>query len=219
MAAEIGGVRSRRLVAPSRIIVAGLGEGGSAAVSALPDDVAVTTVDEFAEREPDVVGDVTEPETLRAAGIDEASALIVTVSDDSTALLTIAIARSLSEDVEILARVTDAAKARAAFRAGADYVLSIQRVSARLVAAEVHGERVMDPTSQIRIVRTAAGQFAGETLADARRNGRRGWTVVGVSRDGAVLTDENTAIEADDEVFVAGSDDAIQEFERAVDVS
>ncbi|WP_345786358.1 potassium channel family protein [Halobellus salinisoli] len=214
MATEISGIRARRLVAPSRVIVAGLGEGGIAAVSTLPDDVAVTTVDESAERDPDYVGDVSEPETLRAAGIEEASALIVTVSDDSIALLTIAIARSLSDDVEILARVTEAAKTRAAFRAGADYVLSTQRVSARLVASEVHGERVMDPTSQIRIVRAEAAPFAGETLGDVRQNGERGWTVVAVSRDGAVLTDERTAIERDDEVFVAGSDDGIQAFDQ-----
>ncbi|WP_049986994.1 potassium channel family protein [Halobellus rufus] len=216
MTDEIGGIRSRRFAAPSRVVVAGLGEGGTAAVSALPDGVAVTTVDDSAERNPDHVGDVTEPETLRAAGIEGASALIVTVSDDSIALLTIAIARSLSEDVEILARVTEAAKARAAFRAGADYVLSTQRVSARLVAAEVHGERVMDPTSQIRVVRADAAPFVGETLGDLRRNGERGWTVVAIARNGNVFTDERTAVEPADEVFVAGSDDGIQSFDRAV---
>ncbi|MGQ4554888.1 NAD-binding protein [Halobellus sp. GM3] len=214
MTNEISGVRSRRLQTPSRVVVAGLGEGGAAAIEALSDGVSVTTVDEAATRTPDVVGDVTEPETLRDAGIEDASALIVTVGDDSIALLTVAIARSLSADVEILTRVTDAAKARAAFRAGADYVLSTQRVSARLVAAEVYGERVMDPISQIRLVRADAGPFAGEVLADARRNTERGWTVVGVSRDGTVLTDERTRIEVGDEMFVAGSDEAIQAFER-----
>ncbi len=213
---EIGGARSRRIETPSRLIVAGFGEGGTAAVDALPADVSVTTVDGSEKRGPDIVGDVTEPETLRDAGIDDASALIVTVGTDSTALMTIAIARSLSSDVEILARVTDSEKTRAAFRAGADYVLSIQQVSARLVAAEVHGEQVMSPTNQIRLIRADAAPFAGETLADARRHPERRWTVIGVSRGGTVHTNERTAIEADDDVIVAGSDDAIQEFERTV---
>lgn len=213
---EIGGVRSRRIGSPSQLIVAGFGEGGTAAVEALPADVSVTTIDESEGRNPDVVGDITEPETLREAGIDSASALIVTVDNDSTALLTIAIARSLSSEVEILARVTDGDKTRTAFRAGADYVLSIQQVSTRLVAAEVHGERVMAPTSQIRLIRADAAPVAGESLADARHNTERGWTVVGVSRADTVYTDERTTIKADDEVIVAGSDDAIQEFERTV---
>jgi Trk K+ transport system NAD-binding subunit len=213
VAGEMGGVRSSRTRPPSRVVVAGLGEGGAAAVEALPDGVAVTTVDEAAA-DPDVVGDVTEPETLRAAGIDDASALVVTVGDDATALLTVAMARALSDDVEILARVTDAEKASAAFRAGADYVLSIQRTCARLVAAEVHGERVLDPVSQIRLVRADAAAFAGQSLTDLRRGADRGWTVVGIVRDGAVHTDERATVEADDDVFVAGSDEAIREFER-----
>jgi len=226
VANEVAGTRSQRVSTPSKVVVAGIGEGGTAAVEALPDDVPVVTIDEAAERGPDVVGDVTEPQTFRDAGLDDASALIVTVDDDSTALLTVAIARSLSSEVEILARVTDGEKARAAFRAGADYVLSIQRVSARLVAAEVHGERTVNPTGQIRLIRADAAPFAGESLSDVRRDAERGWnvrergwTVVGVSRGGAIRTDEGTTIEADDEVLVAGSDDAIQQFERTVDAS
>ncbi|ELZ16835.1 TrkA-C domain-containing protein [Haloterrigena salina JCM 13891] len=216
---EIAGVRSRRIRSLSQIIVAGYGEGGTAAVEALPEDVSVTTIDESADPNPDIVGDVTEPETLREADIDDASALIVTVDDDSVALLTIAIARSLSSGTEILARVTDREKTKPAFRAGADYVLSTQQISARLVAAEVYGERVMAPTSQIRLIQADADPFAGESLADARRNTERGWTVVGVERDGTVRTDERITIEADDEVIVAGSDRAIQQFERTVATS
>ncbi|WP_440009913.1 potassium channel family protein [Halomicrococcus sp. SG-WS-1] len=216
VASEMTGVRTPRNSAQSRVLVAGLGEGGAAAIDVLSTDVSVTTIDESESAQPDVVGDVTEPETLRAAGIEDASALVVTVDDDATALLTIAMARSLSEDVEILARVTDADKASEAFRAGADYVLSVQRVCARLVAAEVHGERVMDPVGQIRLIRTDAASFVGDSLADARRTPERGWTVVGISRDGTVHTDEHATIEAGDDVFLAGSDDAIQEFERKV---
>ncbi|WP_101297124.1 potassium channel family protein [Halegenticoccus soli] len=219
VASEVSNVRTPRGSAQSRVLVAGLGEGGNAAVDALPEGVRVTTVDESEDATPDVVGDVTEPETLDAAGVEDASALIVTVDDDATALLTVAMARSLSDTVEILARVTDAEKSAAAFRAGADYVLSIQRVCARLVAAEVHGERVVDPVSQIRLVRADAAPFAGESLMAARRNAERGWTVVGFARNGAVHTDERATIEAGDEVIVAGSDDAIQEFERTVDSS
>jgi voltage-gated potassium channel Kch len=99
----------------------------------------VTTIDEDPDTNPDVVGDTTEPETLRAAGIEQATALIVTLTDDSTALMTVAMARSLAADVEILVRITDTDKTSAAVRAGADYTLSVQRVCARLVAAEVHG--------------------------------------------------------------------------------
>ncbi|SFS93267.1 potassium channel family protein [Halostagnicola kamekurae] len=216
---EVAGVRSRRLETPSQTIVAGLGEGGTAATEAFPDDISVTTIDQSAARAPDIVGDVTEPETLRKAGIGDASALIVTVDTDSTALLTVAVARSLSSEIEILVRVTEGEKTKAAFRAGADYVLSIQQVSARLVASAVHGERVMDPISQIRLVWADETPFAGESLAAVRRDTEREWAPVGVLRGGTIRTDERTLIKADDEVLVAGTDAAIQAFERAVDSS
>jgi Trk K+ transport system NAD-binding subunit len=215
---ELTAVQSRRASTQSRVLVAGAGEGGTAAVDAL-ENYSVTTIDHAEAADPDVIGDATEPETLQAAGIAEASALVVTVDDDATALLTVAMARSLSEDVEILARVTDAEKTGAAFRAGADYVLSVQRVCARLVAAEIHGERVVDPAGQIRLVRVAAEPFVGDSLAAARRDAGPGWTVVGVARDGVVRTDGDTPIEADDEVFLAGGDSAVQEFEREVEQS
>jgi Trk K+ transport system NAD-binding subunit len=217
-ASQAAGVRTARSGRQSSVVVAGFGEGGRAAVEALPEDVSYTTVDQSPESGADVVGDATEPETLRAADIEDASALVVTVDDDATALLTVAMARALSDDVEVLARVTDAEKASPAFRAGADYVLSVQRVCARLVAAEVHGERVMDPVGQIRLVRASSAPFTGQSLADIRRQRDRGWTVVATLRDGDVLTDAATTVEADDEVFVAGSDTAIAEFERTVDV-
>ncbi|WP_248517669.1 potassium channel family protein [Salinarchaeum laminariae] len=220
---EVSAVRSPMDRVHPRVIVAGLGEGGRAAVDVLPEEVAVTTVDQTAERKPDVVGDVTEPDVLESAGIEDASALVVTVDDDATALLTIAMARALSTDVEILARVTESEKAAAAFRAGADYVLSIQRVSARLVAAEVHGERVVDFASQIRVVRVDGAPFHGERLGDLRgvEDGPDGaddsnWTVVGLVRDGEVRTDEGETVREGEEVIVAGSDEAIQTFERTM---
>ncbi|MFC5973264.1 potassium channel family protein [Halomarina salina] len=211
---ETSGVQSPRATPPSRVVVAGLGDGGAAATEVLRDHASVTTIDERQEADPDVVGDVTEPETLRAAEIGDASALVVTVDDDSTGLLTVALARSLAPDVEILARVVDTEKASPAFRAGADYVLSVQRICARLVAAEVHGERVMNPVRQVRLVRSDAAPFEGRRLADVRRRTDRDWTVLGLVRDGSVSTAGEAVIEAEDELLVVGSDQAMQRFER-----
>ncbi|WP_415381440.1 potassium channel family protein [Halosimplex sp. TS25] len=219
VASELSSVSRSLPGAPDRIVVAGFGEGGTAAVDTLPDEASVTTVDADPSTEPDVVGDTTEPGVLRSAGIAEADALVVTVDDDATALMTVAMARSLTDDLEILARVTDAEKTSPAFRAGADYVLSAQRVSARLVASEAHGERVMDMASQIRLVRANGEPFAGKTVGQVRRETERGWTVVGASRDGAVHTNEETEIVAGDDVFVAGSDETIREFQREYDPS
>jgi Trk K+ transport system NAD-binding subunit len=126
---RLSGVRSTR---EHSDVVVGAGHGGRAAVDALPDDVSVTTVAIEDREDVDVVGD---PETLVAAGIEEASALVVTIDDDATALLATALARSLADEIEVLVRVTAAEKVRIAFEAGADYALSVQRPTARLLAS------------------------------------------------------------------------------------
>lgn len=94
---------------------------------------------------------------LITAEIGDATALIVTVNDDATALLTITFARSLTNGIEILTRVTDDEKVKTGFNAGADYVRSIQRAIARLLAREIYGEDVASPLNQIRLVRTKRG--------------------------------------------------------------
>ncbi|WP_135824028.1 potassium channel family protein [Halorussus ruber] len=198
----------------SNVVVAGMGAGGRAAADALGEGVDVTTIDREDRPRVDVVGDLGDPETLEVAGIEDASALIVTVEDDSTALLVVAIARTLTDDLEILVRVDDTAKSPAAFDAGADYVLSTQRVSARLLARELRGEEVLTPVSQLRVIRTAAGPFAGESLGEVRRETEDGYVFVGIERDGEFVADGATRIERDDRLIVAGTDATIREFER-----
>ena len=198
----------------AQIVVAGMGVGGRAAYDALAEGVTVTTIDAEDGRHVDVVGDVRDPETLDSAGIEDASALVVTVGDDATAMLAVAIARTLTDDIEILVRVDDTAKSPTAFDAGADYVLSTQRVSARLLARELRGEDVLTPLEQLRIVRVDGTTFAGRTLDGMTRETDAGCVFVGVERDGSLVADRSTPIEADDSLIVAGTDASVREFER-----
>ncbi len=209
---EVAGAGPRRH--HPRVVVAGLGEGGAAAVDALPDDTAVTTVDVADGPDVDVVGDVGDPETLAAAGLDEATALLVTVDEDATALLAIALARTMTDEIEIFARVTDADKVNNAYEAGADYVLSTQEVSARLLASDVYGERVLDPTSQIRTIRVDGDAFAGDTVGEVNAAHEDRFRLVGVRRDGAFLSGDDVAVAGDDVAVIVGGDEAIQRFER-----
>ena len=211
---ELSGVRSTR--EHSNVVVAGAGEGGRAVIDTLPDDVSITAIDREDGEAVDVVGDIGEPETLEAAGIEAATALIVTVDDDATSLLAIALARSLTDDLEILARVSDDGNVATAFGAGADYVLSIQQTTARLLAREVHGEEVVSPIGQLRLVRTDAAPFAGTPLETANEESAEEWGIIGVERDGTFRTDGATPIEEGDTVVVAGTDETIRTFEREV---
>ncbi len=205
-----------------RIVVAGLGEVGQAARSVVAEEgLDVVTIDTDDRAGVDIVGDATEAETLEAAEIETAGAIVVGLPDDSAALLATVVARSLNPDIEILARVSDTDATSKALSAGADYVLSVPRVSARMVVRELRGEEVLAPASQIRLVRVSARPFAGKTLAESGIYEQTGCRVVAVE-DGSGFTgtvDPQREFSAEDHVVLVGSDEAVQRFSRQFDAS
>jgi Trk K+ transport system NAD-binding subunit len=125
----------RTLRKHERIIIAGQGEVGEAALDIVSEaGIDVVTIDVTDGDTVDIVVDAGSNEILEEAGITTAGAIIVGLPDDSASLLTTVLARSLNPDIEILARVSDTDATRNALSAGADYVLSVPRVSARMVA-------------------------------------------------------------------------------------
>ncbi|QZP37199.1 potassium channel family protein [Halobaculum magnesiiphilum] len=205
------------------VVVAGLGEVGRAALSVVEEegDIPATTIDIDDGPEVDVVGDVSSRDTLREAGIEDAGVILVCVPNDSTALLTAVLARSLNPDIEILVRMSDAKATTKALRAGADYVLSVPRISARMVARELRGEEVLGAGSQIRIDRVSAEPFAGKTLAESGIYERTGCRVIALEHEGELTTslDPDRTIAAEDRLVIVGTDEAVQRFLTTFDVS
>ena len=203
-----------------RIVVAGYGEVGQAAGEiASAEGIDVVTIDATDRDGVDVVGDAGSEETLAAAGIDDAGALIVGLGDDSAALLTTVIARSMNPDVEILVRVNETDATRKALSAGADYVLSVPRVSARMVARELRGEDVLAPASQIRLLRVVATPLAGSTLAESEIYERTGCRVIAVADDAGLTSsvDPHRRFSGEERIVLVGSDEAIRRFEKRFD--
>jgi Trk K+ transport system NAD-binding subunit len=212
-----------RRFGPQRIVVAGYGDSGHAAAAALAETGAELTVLDAAEApDVDVVGDARDPETLDAAGIGTASALIVTVGDDTTAIFVTLIARELNSDLHIVVRANEEDDVQKLYRAGGDYVQSLATISGRMLASTVfEDEEVLAYDKQINVVRLPAGSLVGSTIADERVRTETGCTVVAVVREGETITDidpEAFTIETGDEVIIAGTDEATTQFERTFDV-
>jgi len=207
---------------PDRIIIAGLGEVGQAAQSVVAESgIEHVTIDIEGREGVDVVGDATSREVLCEAGVEEAGAIIVGLPDDSTALLTTVTARALDDDIEVLVRVSDADATRKALSGGADYVLSVPRVSARMVVSEILGEDVLAPASQIRFIRVPADPFAGSTLADSGIYEKTGCRVITIEDESGVSAtlDPGQRFTGDERIVLVGTDKAVQEFLKQFDVS
>jgi Trk K+ transport system NAD-binding subunit len=210
---------TRSSVRPSRrgnVLIVGYGEvGASVAGELAAADVPYTTVDIEDEPGVDVVGDATDPETLRSAGIEDAQTVVLTLADDTLTSFATLVVRDLDPDVEILARAQETESVRKIYRAGADYVLALSRISGRMLASTIlEDEEVISMDKQVEIVRTTASALAGQTLGDADVRARTGSTVVAVERDGRVLTDFGPAfrLRAGDDVVVAGTDEGVNRF-------
>jgi Trk K+ transport system NAD-binding subunit len=90
-----------------------------------------------------------------------------------------------------------------------------------MVARELRGENVLDSASQIRVVRVPATPFAGETIASAEIPERTGCRVIAIENESGLTTriDPQRELDADDQLTLVGTDDAVQEFLRQSGVS
>mgnify|MGYP002760515823 CR=1 FL=1 len=213
---------ARTLQKHDRIIIAGLGEVGRAAREVVAEEgLDVVTIDVEDREGVDIVGDAGSEDALEEAELGAADAIIVGLPNDSASLLTTVIARSMSSDIEILARVSDTDATRKALSAGADYVLSVPRVSARMVASELRGEDVLAPASQIRLLRVPATPLVGSSLAESGIYERTGCRVIAVEDESGLTStiDPQRRFTGDERIVLVGSDESIQEFRKRFDVS
>ncbi|MCG1002734.1 MULTISPECIES: TrkA family potassium uptake protein [Halobacterium] len=203
------------------VVVAGYGEVGSTVREALDEaDIDTTVVDVEDRPGVDIVGDATEGGTLRSAGIEDASALVLALGDDTSTVFATLVAREESERVEILCRANDTESARKLYAAGADYVLSLATVAGRMLAQTILDEDVMALDKQIDVVRTEAPALVGKTLAGADVRARTGCTVVAVQRGDEVRSqpDADFRIREGDALVVVGADADVARFNEVAGV-
>jgi len=197
-------------------VVVGYGEVGETIGDALDGaGLSYSVIDQVEKPGVDVVGDATEPDELRAAGVENARTVILALSDDTNAEFATLVVRDLNPDVEIIARAEQTENVQKMYRAGADYVLSLATVSGRMLASTILAdEQVISMDEQVEIVRPPADDLAGRTLGDARVRARTGCTVVAVERNGDVITDvgPDVHIDADDDLVIAGTDESVDRF-------
>ena len=202
------------------VVIVGHGRVGSTAASELAAaDVPYTVVDREPGSSVDVVGDATDPDVLREAGIDDARTLLLGLPNDTTTVFATLVARELNPEIEIVARAQETGNTRKLYQAGGDFVLALATVSGRMLASTVLvTEEFVSPASQVDIVRTRAPELAGQSLAEADVRAETGVTVVAVERNGDTVTelDPEFTFEANDEVLITGTDEDISRFNVAM---
>ena len=168
-----------------------------------------------------VVGDGSNEEILKMAGVKSASTIIIALNSDTDAIFATLVTRSLNPDAIILTRA-NAPICDKIYRAGADYVASVAIVVGQMVAKHVisdHEEDVVMLYEGIEIEKyyvRKGSPFAGKTLEELDLISKVGCTVIGIEKEGRTVIEirGKTTIEEDSILAIIGSKEHIGKFEE-----
>ena len=170
---------------------------------------------------PTVVGDATLDSTLRAAGIERASALVAALEGDAENLFVTLSARAIVPNLFIVARARQEESVPKLANAGADRVVNPQELGAARMASFVarpHVAEFIDVVMHERSLEFRMQEYdvpdgsplAGTTLREADLRRRSGILVLALRRvDGSFTTnpDPDIVIEPHQVLIAVGNDD------------
>lgn len=210
--------------AETPVLVIGGGAVGRAVARALQDRGAVVTIlDENAALERElkgfadrvVIGDASNIDAVRAAGIDEASSVVLTTNDDATNIFLTVYCRRLSADAHIVSRITHDWNLEAIHRAGADFALSRQSLAIqKLISIVQDSDLIVVGEGTELFVEPIPENLAGKRLGESEIGSRTGLNVVGIRIDGVLGSNPSAATElvAGGELVMIGTAEQRVEF-------
>jgi voltage-gated potassium channel len=177
---------------------------------------------------PVVVGDATDDDTLRAAGIERADGLVACLSNDKDNLILTVSARILRPELRIVCRCIDQQVEEKIRKAGADAVVSPNRIGGlrmisemiRPVAVSYLDLMLRDHRANVRVEATRIGSdslLAGETVGDVRERRIDGLVILALQegdQSWIFAPSDDLAMQAGASLIFMGSPDARRELEE-----
>ncbi len=204
------------------VLIIGGGRVGRAAAQALTErSVPFRVVERIPERvrhlDPNtvVIGDASDLDVLRAAGLDDAGAVMVTTHDDDTNVFLTLYCRRLREDLEILGRARVDRNVSTLHRAGADFVLSYAATGAIETWNVLKEDSTLLLARGLVVFRLAMpSKLSGRRLGDVDIPADTGCTVIALVTDGRAVTkiDGNTILRPDADLLLIGDERAEEMF-------
>ena len=161
-----------------------------------------------------VIGDAADLEVLRQAGIEQATAVVVTTHDDDTNIYLALYSRRLRPDAEILGRVAVDRNVTTMHRAGADFALSYASVAAIEAWNTMRPHRTHLLTEGLIAFRTPLPPALANRTPAAIGLPDTGCVLVGSIRDGHCTTavDAHTPLPAGADLVFVGDLEAEERF-------
>ncbi len=175
-----------------------------------------------------LMGDATNEDVLKAAGIERARGIVCAVSSDPDNLYITLTARDLNKDVRIISRANDEAAVGRLVKAGADKVVSpaltgstrMAQMLLRPAVADFIELATMTERLELEIEQVEIGQdspFIDRELKDTGIRSEHGVIVIAIRRaDGAMIFNPfaETVIKERDALVALGSHSSLQTLEQ-----
>ena len=200
------------------IVLAGFGAVGQKVVEMLHDaGETCIVIDRLPTPGVDLVGSVLERTMLDKAKLREASAVVLALSDDSESVFATAVVRDYAPEVPLIVRVQRTRNTARLYRAGADFAISVGQVAGQILAFQLLGEQMVQVENRIKFIRQHAGSVEGKHPWRSEDLDRTGAKIVAVEREGDIIVefDADFAVQANDELFVCGSFNSLERFQKA----
>lgn len=199
------------------IVVAGYGEVGAKVVELLHDAGEHTTVIDLQPCEGvDVAGSALNRPTLEAAGVGEARAVVIALSNDSEALFAAAVVRDYAPDVPLIARVNQSQNVERLYRVGTDFALSLGQVAGRILAYHILGEDFLSVEPRVTLQKVDASGLVGQHPLRAGVRQRSGCQIVAVGRGSDIVVEfpDEFTIADKDAIYLCGAPEALDAYAR-----
>ena len=201
-------------------VIIGGGRVGRAIGSALErDGVSFVIVEQLPDRERSgaryVIGDAADRTVLQAAGLDEASAVLITTHDDDINVYLTRYCRGLRPDIRIVSRSRLDRNVSTLYRAGADAVLSYAGTGSAAIWNQFRGDETLLVAQGLNVFRAAIPrELVGKSLADAHLYRRTQCNVVAVDHGDHIEAnpDAHVPLPSDGELVLVGTDVAEAKF-------
>lgn len=198
------------------IVLAGFGAVGQKVVEMLQDaGETCVVIDRTSAPGVTLVGNVLERSILAQAGVREASAVVLALSDDSESVFAAAVVRDYAPDVPLIVRVLRTPNTTRIYRAGADFAISVGQVAGQILAYQLLGEQALQVENRIKFVRMSAGALAGTAPWGNEELDRTGAKIIAVERNREVLVafGHDFELRPDDVLFVCGSINSLERYQ------
>lgn len=162
-------------------------------------------------------GDAANIKTLKEAGIDNATSVIITTHNDAMNIYLSFYCRQLRPDIQIISRATEERTVSKLFRAGADLVDSSASMGATAIMDILHpsDSSFFSEALNVFLVPTP-DTFIGRTLTEIQMREKTDCSLLAVKNNQKFITnpDPDTAFNTGDELILAGSLEAEEKFRQ-----